>query len=153
MGHWARGDQELTTTVDKLRVVRGPVPEDWLAPQVQVNLGELEEDLDDYRLGQMRGLATQREAPRSPAPDSEGDICMEPEPRGPPTKGAQRRALLADALLRRGASFCHIRQLSLPWQGSKGAAPEEAEGELAEKKEKEPEAPSGTGEAPSVEEM
>ena len=48
MGHWARGDRELTTTVDKLRVVRGPVPEDRLAPRVQVNLDELEEDLDDY---------------------------------------------------------------------------------------------------------
>ena len=64
---------------------------------------------------------------------------MEPEPRGPPTKGAQRRALLADALLRRGASFRHLRQLSRPWRGSKGAAPEEAEGELAKEKEKEPE--------------
>ena len=48
MGHWAWGDRELTTTVDKLRVVRGPVPEDRLAPRVQVNLDELEEDLDDY---------------------------------------------------------------------------------------------------------
>ena len=176
MGHWARGDQELTTTVDKLRVVRGPVPEDRLAPRVQVNLDELEEDLDDNGeyihaeaegaggpltpeefqgdatgtggplaepgeevpaedgggveapegeppegeggaagqrmgaatggadpleggvpreagavteprgeeepipgpsgLGQMRGLAVRREAPCSPAPDSEGDICM-----------------------------------------------------------------------------
>ena len=182
MGHWARGDRELTTTVDKLRVVRGPVPEDRLAPRVQVNLDELEEDLNDYReyiraeaegaggpltpeefqgeatgaegppeepgegvptedggglevpegelpeeeggaagqrmgaaaggadpleggvpreaeaatepqreeepvpglsgLGQMRGLTPRREAPRSPTPDSEGDICMEPEPRG-----------------------------------------------------------------------
>ena len=45
IGHWARGDRELKTTVDKLRVVRGPVPEDRLAPQVQVNLDELEEDL------------------------------------------------------------------------------------------------------------
>ena len=80
----------------------------------------------------MRGLAVRREAPCSPAPDSEGDICMEPEPWGPLTKGAQRKALLADALLRRGASFRHLRQLSLPWRGSKGTAPEEAEGELAE---------------------
>ena len=48
MGHWARGDRELMTTVDKLQVVRGPVPEDRLAPRVQVNLDELEEDLDDY---------------------------------------------------------------------------------------------------------
>ena len=48
MGHWARGDRELRTTVDKLRVVQGPVPEDRLAPRVQVNLDELEEDLDDY---------------------------------------------------------------------------------------------------------
>ena len=47
MGHWARGDRELTTTVDKLRVVRGPVPEDRLAPRVQVNLDDLEEDLND----------------------------------------------------------------------------------------------------------
>ena len=37
MGHRARGDRELTTAVDKLRVVRGPVPEDRLAPQVQVH--------------------------------------------------------------------------------------------------------------------
>ena len=59
---------------------------------------------------------------------------MEPEPRGPLTKGGQRRALLADALLRRGASFHHLRQLSLLWRGSKGAAPKEAEGELAEEK-------------------
>ena len=49
MGHWARGDRELTTTVNKLQVVRGPVPEDRLAPRVQVNLDELEEDLDNYR--------------------------------------------------------------------------------------------------------
>ena len=78
---------------------------------------------------------------------------MEPEPRGPQTKGAQRRALLADMLLRRGASFCHIRQLSLPWWGSKRAATEEAEGELAEKKGKEPGTPSEAGEAPIAEEM
>ena len=70
---------------------------------------------------------------------------MEPEPQGPLTKGAQRRALLAEALLRRGASFRHLRPLSLPWRGSKGAAPEEAEGELAEEKEEEPEVPGETG--------
>ena len=34
MGHWAQGDRELTTTVNKLQVVRGPVPEDRLAPWV-----------------------------------------------------------------------------------------------------------------------
>ena len=78
---------------------------------------------------------------------------MEPEPRGPPTKGAQRRALLADALLRRGASFCHLRQLSLPWRESKGAAPKEAEGELAEEEERGPTVPGGTGETPVAEEM
>ena len=49
MGHWAWGERELTMTVDKLRVVRGPVPEDRLAPRVQVNLDELEEDLNDYK--------------------------------------------------------------------------------------------------------
>ena len=65
-------------------------------------------------LGSTKGPATQREAPCSPAPDSEGDVCMEPEPRGPMTKGAQRRALLAEALLRRGASFRHLLPLSLP---------------------------------------
>ena len=47
VGYWARGDRELTTTVDKLQVVRGPVPEDRLALRVQVNLDKLEEDLDD----------------------------------------------------------------------------------------------------------
>ena len=104
-------------------------------------------------LGQMRGLATQREAPRSPAPDGERDVCMEPEPQGPLTKGAQWRALLAEALLRRGASFRHLRPLSLPWQGSKGAAPEAAEGELAEEKEEEPKVPGETGEAPTAEGM
>ena len=45
---------------------------------------------------------------------------MEPKPRGPMTKGAQRRALLAEALLRRGASFRHLWPLSLPWQGPGG---------------------------------
>ena len=78
---------------------------------------------------------------------------METEPRGPLTRGAQRRALLAEALLRRGASFQHLRPLSLPWRGSKGAAPEGAEGELAEEKEEEPEAPGKTGEAPIAEKM
>ena len=48
LGHWARGDQELTTTVDKLRVVQGLVPEDRLGPRVQIRLDELEEDLDNY---------------------------------------------------------------------------------------------------------
>ena len=48
MGQWAWGNQELTTTVDKFRVIRGLVPEDRLAPRVQVNLDDLEEDLDDY---------------------------------------------------------------------------------------------------------
>ena len=233
MGHWARGDRELTTTVDKLRVVRGPVPEDRLAPQVQVNLDELEEDLDDYGeyicakaegaggpptpeefggdaagvggrigvpeedgegreapeaepperedgtagqgrgaatgrtdpldggeageagtgtgprregetvpgpsgLGPTKGPATQREAPCSPAPDSEGDVCMEPEPRGPMTKGAQRRALLAEALLRRGASFRHLLPLLLPWRGSRGDAPTGAEGEIAKERGRNP---------------
>ena len=62
MGHWARGDRELTTTVDKLRVVRGPVPEDRLAPRVQVNLDELEEDLDDYGVHTRRGGGSGRAA-------------------------------------------------------------------------------------------
>ena len=55
--------------------------------------------------------------------------------------------------MKRGASFRHLRQLSLPWWGSEGAAPGEAERELAEKKGEEPEAPRGTGEAPVAEEM
>ena len=248
MGQWAWGNQELTTTVDKFRVIRGLVPEDRLAPRVQVNLDDLEEDLDDYgeyiqaeggEAGDVRGPATpeefrgeaaggggprmgpegeapeegerdveaqggeQREAeggatgqglgageggahppgdrvsegteeaikkrgeeepvlgpsglgrgnkaatPRgptgSPGPDEEGDSRTEPASRGPQTRGAQQRALLADALLRKGASFRHIRQLSLPWRGSKRAAADEAEGELAKKKGKEPETPSEPG--------
>ena len=48
MGHWARSAQQLMTTVDKLWVIWGPVPEDRLALRVQVNLDKLEEDLDDY---------------------------------------------------------------------------------------------------------
>ena len=63
---------------------------------------------------------------------------METEPRGPLTRGAQRRALLAEALLRRGASFRHLRPLSLPWRGSKGTVPEGAEEELTKEKEEEP---------------
>ena len=55
--------------------------------------------------------------------------------------------------MRRGASFRHLRQLSLPWRGSKGTAPEVAEGELAEEKEKAPEVQGETGEAPVAEEM
>ena len=79
-------------------------------------------------LGPTKGATAQREAPCSPAPDSEGDVCMEPELRGPMTKGAQRRALLAEALLRRGASFRHLRPLSLPWRGSKGLHQRERKG-------------------------
>ena len=78
---------------------------------------------------------------------------MEPEPRGPMTKGAQRRALLAEALLRRGASFRHLRPLSLPWRGSKGAAPAGAEGEVAEGKEEETAVPDEAGGAPVAEKM
>ena len=78
---------------------------------------------------------------------------MGPEPRRPLTKKAQRRALLAEALLRRGASFRPLRLLLLLWRGSKGAALEGAEGELAEEKEEEPEVPSETGEAPITEGM
>ena len=69
------------------------------------------------------------------------------------TKGAQRRALLAEALLRRGASFRHLRPLSLPWRGSKGAAPAGAEGDVAEGKEEEPAVPDEAGEAPVAKEM
>ena len=69
------------------------------------------------------------------------------------TKGAQRRALLAEALLRRGASFRHLRPLSLPWRGSKGAAPAGAEGEVAEGKEEETTVPDEAGGAPVTEEM
>ena len=69
------------------------------------------------------------------------------------TKGAQRRALLAEALLRRGASFRHLRPLSLPWRGSKGAAPAGAEGEVAEGKEEETAVLGEAGGAPVAEEM
>ena len=78
---------------------------------------------------------------------------MEPEPRGPMTKGAQRRALLAEALLRRGASFRHLLPLSLPWRGSRGDAPAGAEGEIAEEKGEEPAVPDEAGETPVTEEM
>ena len=69
------------------------------------------------------------------------------------TKGAQRRVLLAEALLRRGASFRHLQPLSLPWRGSKGAAPAGAEGEVAEGKEEETTVPDEAGGAPVTEEM
>ena len=104
-------------------------------------------------LGQTKGIAAQREAPCSPAPHGEGDVCMEPKPRGPMTKGAQRRALLAEALLRRGASFCHLRPLSLPWRGSKGAAPVGGDGEVAQEREEEPAVQGEAGGAPVAEEM
>ena len=64
------------------------------------------------------------------------------------TKGAQRRALLAEALLRRGASFRHLRPLSLLWRGSKGTAPVGAEGDAAEEKEEETTVQGEAGEAP-----
>ena len=73
---------------------------------------------------------------------------MEPEPRGPMTKGAQRTALL-----RRGASFRHLRPLSLPWGGSRGAVPAGAEGEVAGEKEEEPAVQGQEGGAPVAEGM
>ena len=78
---------------------------------------------------------------------------MGPEPRGPLTKGAQGRAWLAEALLRRGTLFHHLRPLPLPWRGSQGAAPAEAEREVAEGKEEEPAGPGEAGEAPVAEGM
>ena len=78
---------------------------------------------------------------------------MEPEPRGPMTKGAQRRALLAEALLRRGASFRHLRLLFLQWRGSKGAAPAGVDREVAEEREEEPAVQGEAGGAPVAEEM
>ena len=64
------------------------------------------------------------------------------------TKGAHRRALLAEALLRRGASFRHLWPLSLPWRGSKGAAPAGAEGDAAKEKEEDTMVQGKAGEAP-----
>jgi len=48
MGTWARNQREITTTVDKVRVIRGPIPEELLRAQRPVRMDELEEDLDDY---------------------------------------------------------------------------------------------------------
>jgi len=48
MGTWARNPREITTTVDKVRVIRGPIPEELLRAQRPVRMDELEEDLDDY---------------------------------------------------------------------------------------------------------
>ena len=112
------------------------VPEE--AEEVIKPRGEEEPVPGPRGLAQRRRPAAPRENTRSPSPDGEGDSWMEPEPRGPQTKRAQWRALLADSLLRRGALFRHIWQLSLPSRGSKRAATDEAEGELAEKKGKEP---------------
>ena len=85
MGHWARGDRELTTTVDKLRVVRGPVPEARLAPRVQVNLDELEEDLDDY--GEyIRAEAEGAGGPLTPE-EFQGDAAGVGGPIGEPGEG------------------------------------------------------------------
>ena len=89
MGHWARGDRELTTTVDKLRVVRGPVPEDRLAPRVQVNLDELEEDLDDYG----ENIRTEAEGAGGPPTPEEfrGDAAGVGGPIGVPGEGGEGR--------------------------------------------------------------
>ena len=72
---------------------------------------------------------------------------------GSSDQGSPAEGTAGYVLLRRGASFCHLRQLSLPWQESKGAAPKEAKGELAEEEEREPAVLGGTGETPVAEEM
>jgi transposase InsO family protein len=47
-GDWAKNGREIITTVDKLRVVRGPIPEAKLRPGEKIDLDEIEEDLEDY---------------------------------------------------------------------------------------------------------
>ena len=55
-GEWAKNSREIVTTIDKLRVVRGPIPEGKLRPREQIDLDEIEEGLEDY--GEyIRGLA------------------------------------------------------------------------------------------------
>ena len=80
--------RELTTTVDKLRVVQGPVPEDRLAPRVQVNLDELEEDLDDY--GEyIRAGVEEAGGPATPE-EFRGDASGAGGPEGEPGEGVPR---------------------------------------------------------------
>lgn len=47
-GKWAKNSREIVTTVDKLRVVRGLIPEEKLRPREKLDLDEIEEDLKDY---------------------------------------------------------------------------------------------------------
>ena len=94
LGHWARGDQELTTTVDKLRVIQGAVPGDRLAIRVQINLDELEEDLDDY--GEYVRAEGEAEGPQVPEecwgdPTGAGGMHVEPKGEVPQREGGTRR--------------------------------------------------------------
>ena len=104
-------------------------------------------------LGQARGIAAPREETGSPAPDGEGEGGGEPGLRRAPTRGAQRRALLAAALLSRGALFRHLWPLSLPWRGSKGAAPTGGEENVAKERGEEAAVPDEAGGSPVAEKM
>ena len=66
-------------------MVRGPVPEDGLAPWVQVNLDELEEDLDDYR-EYIRAEAEGAGGPLTPE-EFQGDAAGVGGPIGEPGEG------------------------------------------------------------------
>ena len=99
------------------------------------------------------GITAPREETGSPAPDREGEGGGEPGLRRAPTRGAQRRALLAAALLSRGALFRHLWPLSLPWRGSKGAAPTGGEENVGKERGEEAAVPDKAGGAPVAEKM
>ena len=47
-GEWAKNPREIVTVVDKLRIIRNPIPETALRPEQRIDLDEVEESLDDY---------------------------------------------------------------------------------------------------------
>jgi hypothetical protein len=47
-GEWAKNPREILTVVDKIRIIRTPIPERALRPEQQIDLDEIEEDLENY---------------------------------------------------------------------------------------------------------
>jgi len=116
MGTWARNQREITTTVDKVRVIRGPIPEELLRAQRPVRMDELEEDLDDYgEYVRTEGAAEEM----SGAPDAGETWRREPPPPEAGETGGRPEAL--------GAPVEATRD-----QGTEPGRAEEGRGEIAE---------------------
>jgi len=97
-GKWAKNPKAITTTLDKVKVIRGNPPEREIHPRVQVDLDDVEEDLEDF------GEYIRTIVGAEPADLVTGDGNEGPEVAGfPPAMGSSSTPPAGGATLAEGA--------------------------------------------------